>query len=212
MTILSLAPSTYLPWLQSRLEALGVKFVRAKIDSIEDAAERLPGVGKVKCVVNATGLGAKSLIGCMDQAVEPIRGQVILVRAPHVKTDLGLQGAPPSPRTIPRPPTCADSPPPRFRHRPGFEDGQPTYIIPRPDGNCILGGSRDAGSWDLSVDAARSETILKRAYTLCPELSHGTGWENIPVIRHNVGLRPSRRASSLLLRRAARALPPTCRP
>lgn len=112
MTILSLAPSTYLPWLQSRLEALGVKFVRAKIDSIEEAAERLPGVGKVKCVVNATGLGAKSLIGCMDQAVEPIRGQVILVRAPHVKTDLGLQGAPPSPRTTPRPPTCADSPPP----------------------------------------------------------------------------------------------------
>jgi D-amino-acid oxidase len=93
MTILSLAPSSYLPWLKAQLEAHGVRFVRAKVDSLEEAAERVPNVGKVKCVVNATGLGAKSLIGCMDDKVEPIRGQVVLVRAPHVKTDIGLQGS-----------------------------------------------------------------------------------------------------------------------
>lgn len=93
----------------------------------------------------------------------------------------------------------ADHPFSRLICWPGFEDGQPTYIIPRPDGLVVLGGSRDVGSWDLSVDPARSETILKRAYAICPELSHGTGWENIPVVRHNVGLRPSRRASHYIL-------------
>ena len=96
MTILSLAPSSYLPWLQSQLVASNkCTFVRAKCESIAQAAALYsrPGKGK-SVVVNATGLGAKSLGGCMDQDVEPIRGQVCLVYAPWMKTDLGVGGTP----------------------------------------------------------------------------------------------------------------------
>ena len=37
-------------------------------------------------MVNATGLGAKGLIGVEDHNVYPARGQTILVRAPKVRT------------------------------------------------------------------------------------------------------------------------------
>ncbi|CED84920.1 D-aspartate oxidase [Phaffia rhodozyma] len=167
-TILSLAPATYLPWLEDQLRLAGVKLIRRRVESISEAANGMPGVAKADVVVNCTGLGAKSLGGVLDQDVEPIRGQVCLVRAPHVKTDMGIKG---------------------------YTDGS-CYIIPRPDGNVVLGGCQEVGSWDLSVHVDRAETILKRAYALCPELSHGQGWENIPVLRHNVGLRPSRKGGA----------------
>lgn len=53
---LSLAPALYLPWLMEQMIASGVKVIRRKIESIEEAAECVAG-GRVECVVNATGLG-----------------------------------------------------------------------------------------------------------------------------------------------------------
>lgn len=82
---------------------------------------------------------------------------------------------------------------------PGYSDGS-CYLIPRPDGHVVLGGCQEVGSWDLSVDPSRTETILKRAYAICPEISHGQGWEAIKVVRHNVGLRPSRKGGPRLER------------
>lgn len=78
MTILSLAPPLYLPYLQnlllnSKAPHGKVTFVRQKVESLEQAAGLATGGVQVECVVNATGLGAKSLGGCMDELVEPIR-------------------------------------------------------------------------------------------------------------------------------------------
>lgn len=56
LTILSLAPQVYLPWLFGQLQAKGVNIVRRKVESLEEAAETVNG--KVDLVVNATGLGA----------------------------------------------------------------------------------------------------------------------------------------------------------
>lgn len=218
MTILSLSPPLYLPWLQSRLLATGrVTFVRSKVESLSQAAHlfsRSPS-SSPSIIVNATGLGAKSLGGCEDDLVQPIRGQVVLVRAPHVTTDLGIGG---------------------------YGDESSCYVIPRPDGNVVLGGCQEVGSWDLSVHPDRTDTILKRAYAICPELSHGQfslrlspplpcsfpspptphsdltpngsshriylsdlhlhltgkGWQAIPIISQNVGLRPSRKGGPRL--------------
>lgn len=82
----------------------------------------------------------------------------------------------------------------------GFDKGPLSfsYIIPRPDGNVILGGTMQQGNWDTSIDPQTAKFILKNAYEICPELSHGQGWEKIQVISHNVGLRPGAFASRTL--------------
>lgn len=105
------------------------------------------------------------MIGCLDEDVFPIRGQTVLVRAPWLKTGMSVSG---------------------------FEKGPTSfsYIIPRTDGNAILGGTMEQGNWDTSINPETAEFILKNAYEICPELSHGQGWEKIDVISHNVGLRP----------------------
>ncbi|KAL7413857.1 FAD dependent oxidoreductase [Mrakia frigida] len=164
LTTLSLAPHTYLPWLLAQLQNLGVKVVRQKVESIEEAAYLV--AGRVDCVVNATGLGAASLGGVMDEECFPIRGQTVLVRAPWLTYGQWVSG---------------------------YEDGTFIYIIPRPDGNVILGGTMDNGSWDTSIHHETTLRILQNAYEAMPELSNGSGWEAIDVISSNVGLRPARR-------------------
>ena len=74
----------YLAHLHRSLEALGVPFVRARLTRLDEAF-RIPGIGPVKLVVNATGLGARSLVGVQDDQVLGARGQTVLVRAPGVK-------------------------------------------------------------------------------------------------------------------------------
>lgn len=62
----------------SRFLRNGGRIVSQKIDSFQEVA------GKYDVVVNCTGLGAKKL--CTDFKLVPIRGQVIKVKAPWVKT------------------------------------------------------------------------------------------------------------------------------
>ena len=81
-TTVSLNPELYLPWLKSELDGRGVKFVKKRVYSIGEAAEI---AGPKGVVINATALGARSLIGVQDTAVYPIRGQTILAYAPSVQ-------------------------------------------------------------------------------------------------------------------------------
>jgi D-amino-acid oxidase len=62
--------SVYLPWLTSRLEALGVVITRSWLSA-------LPQPTADVSVVNCSGLSARALTG--DQTVTPVRGQVVLV-------------------------------------------------------------------------------------------------------------------------------------
>ena len=97
-------------------------FIKRRLGSIHEAYS-LPELAPVSLVVNATGLGARSLLGVEDAAAMPIRGQTVLARAPGVKT-------------------C-------YMYTPGLPDHnttadtkieEPAYIIPRPgtDGHVIL--------------------------------------------------------------------------
>jgi D-amino-acid oxidase len=59
----------YLAWLEGRLDAMGVERVIRRLDSLEPALEQ------ARVVVNATGLGARELVG--DARVYPVRGQIL---------------------------------------------------------------------------------------------------------------------------------------
>ena len=62
---------------------MGIPLQRRRLASLDHAFD-ISGIGKVPLVVNATGLGARSLIGVEDTAVYPARGQTVLVRALEV--------------------------------------------------------------------------------------------------------------------------------
>jgi glycine/D-amino acid oxidase-like deaminating enzyme len=71
-------PFLYLPWLRSRLEEQGVKFINRHVASVTDAVNICGYSNPV--VVNATGLGAKELKGIEDSSVCSVRGQTMWVR------------------------------------------------------------------------------------------------------------------------------------
>lgn len=72
---------TYLPWLAS-----GVRLVDRRVERLSEAFTEAP------VVVNATGLAAGRLAG--DDAVYPIRGQVVLVENPGITTSVRVEGEP----------------------------------------------------------------------------------------------------------------------
>lgn len=74
----------YLPWLASQFAALGGEIRRKMISHIDDAID----LECADAVVNCTGLSSRFMGGVMDQKLFPTRGQVIVIRAPHVKRTL----------------------------------------------------------------------------------------------------------------------------
>ncbi len=50
----SVNPEVYLPWLKSKLEGRGVRFVRRRVHSLDEACEL---AGENGSVINATALG-----------------------------------------------------------------------------------------------------------------------------------------------------------
>jgi D-amino-acid oxidase len=134
----------YLPWLAGRFRDAGGEVVRRGITSFDE----VPG----DRVVNATGLAAGRL--CGDDAVHPVRGQVVLVANPGLTTSVR-------------------------------DEERGLYVHPRT-ADVVLGGTFEAGRWDLDPDPAASRAILDRCTALVPELA------GAPVRGEKVGLRPAR--------------------
>lgn len=74
---------------------------------------------------------------------------------------------------------------------PARVDNDTTYIFQRPlAGGIVLGGCRENGNWDGKPDLDFAKRIMRRCCDLAPELGRP---EDLKVIRHGVGLRPSRK-------------------
>ncbi|WWC65569.1 uncharacterized protein I303_108187 [Kwoniella dejecticola CBS 10117] len=161
----------YLQHLARTLRQNGVTILRDRVSSL-DEAYNLPSVGPVDLVINATGLGARALLGVEDPRVFPAKGQTILVEAPDVKTCYGVEDT----------------------HK---VEGQRVYIIPRPGkaNHVILGGCYLPNDWSTNVNKEVAKHILRDCYELCPALD-GKGGKgsigDIKIVARNVGLRPVR--------------------
>ncbi|MFJ6215160.1 FAD-dependent oxidoreductase [Streptomyces sp. NPDC092296] len=132
-TVPTVEMPVYLPWLVGRFLDAGGELVQQRINSLREARAWAPAV------VNASGLGARQL--CGDGALQPVRGQLLLVRNPGLHTSLRVQDDPA-----------------------GY-----TYIHPRST-DVVLGGTFDEGSWDTAADPATARAILARCTALAPEL------------------------------------------
>ncbi|CVK92018.1 probable D-amino-acid oxidase [Fusarium mangiferae] len=139
-TTLTVNAPAHCLYLYNRLrEEFGVRFIRRKLGSIHEAYNN----PATKVVFNCTGNAAKTLAGVQDARCYPTRGQVLLVRTSHVRTNV-------------------------MRHGKDYE----TYVIPRPgsNGNVILGGYMQKGNDDSATYSSESESILQRTTELSKEL------------------------------------------
>lgn len=129
----------FLANFKSYLESRGVKFERKTLTHISQAYL----TNKTKVVFNCSGIGARSLGGVEDKAVYPTRGQVVVLKAPHIQENVMRWG-----------------------------DGYATYIIPRPysDDEVILGGFLQKDDWTADTFKEQTEDIIKRTTELFPKI------------------------------------------
>ncbi|KAE8383724.1 POT family-domain-containing protein [Aspergillus bertholletiae] len=98
VTLNAPAHCAHLKHLLSQPRYGGIKFVRRKVSSIQDAY--LQGT---QIVFNCVGNTAFSLAGVADSKCYPTRGQIILVKAPSVKVNVMRHGKDYETYIIPRP-------------------------------------------------------------------------------------------------------------
>ena len=72
-------PMYYLPWIKAELDRLGVRFIRAEVQSISEAQAVINPEQQNMVIINASGLGALNIAG--DRQVVAVRGQTIMVRS-----------------------------------------------------------------------------------------------------------------------------------
>lgn len=150
-TSLTMTPGVYLASLLLRLDHLGLAGMhRLHLTSLSDlsGSGMMEQIGVPIAVVNCTGLGARDLFGVEDSAVHPVRGQVVRVHAPWVREGVTRQ----------------------IGSLGGGEGGERTYVIPRVNGDVILGGTRGVGDWNGQVREETTRDILQRALEICPGL------------------------------------------
>ncbi|KAF9881540.1 FAD dependent oxidoreductase [Colletotrichum karsti] len=139
-TTLTVNAPAHLLYLYERLKNdFDVRFIRQKVKDIRSAFLK----PSTKIVFNCTGNAARTFPGVEDKLCYPTRGQVVLVRAPKVRTNV-------------------------MRHGEDYE----TYVIPRPgsNGNVILGGYMQKGNGDGATYAHETKSIMDRTHKISSEL------------------------------------------
>ncbi|KAI7884234.1 FAD dependent oxidoreductase [Lichtheimia hyalospora FSU 10163] len=156
----TLSVPKYLKWLVGQITTLGGRVLRDhRVGSLQEVVDRY----QCDIVINCTGLGAGQLNDVRDSNMHTIRGQTVLVDAPHIKKQYYRDAG-----------------------------DVMAYIIPRGDGSVICGGTYDKANKDLNPDPVITKGILERCYDLCPDVAYNKGVEGYKIISHNVGFRPGR--------------------
>ncbi|KUM78075.1 FAD-dependent oxidoreductase [Streptomyces curacoi] len=124
--------TAFLPWLRERLLKAGGVIETRTVSSFTEVGAPV--------VVNCTGLGARELVP--DPSVRPVRGQLVVVENPGIRTWL----------------TSTD------------DDGEMAYFFPQP-GRLLLGGTAVVDEWSLEPDPAVAEAIVRRCAALRPEIA-----------------------------------------
>ncbi|MFG2126706.1 FAD-dependent oxidoreductase [Streptomyces sp. NPDC048751] len=122
----------HLSWLRERLLAAGGTVEERTVAALAEA--------EAPVVVNCTGLQARDLVP--DPSVWPVRGQLVVVENPGIRTWL-VSTAP---------------------------DGSTAYLFPQP-GRLVLGGTADDDVWSLEPDPEVAEAIVRRCAALRPEIA-----------------------------------------
>ena len=148
----------YLPWLMLNFTQKGGSVKEKKLISLDDL------VG-YDVIINCSGLGAGKLVN--DEKIRPVRGQVVLVRAPWIKHFVLYRD----------------------------EKNDMGYILPRTH-DVVLGGTAQVGNWDEIANPDTVELIISRCVSLIPSLRGVEligGWAGGRPVRDAVRLEEERR-------------------
>ena len=157
----TLSVPKYLDWLVEQVIKLGGKVQRIHaVDSLQQVIES----SQCDILVNCTALGAAKLSDVRDSNMYTVRGQTILVEAPHIRQQIYRDGK-----------------------------NSIVYIIPRGDGTVICGGTMDTVNKNLNAEPELTKQLLENAYKNCPDLTHGQGVDKFKIVSINVGFRPGRK-------------------
>ena len=146
-------PTKYLAWLTDQFRSKGGLIVHHEIGSFQE-------LENYDLIMNCTGLGARHLVG--DSSVYPVRGQVVIVRAPQVKECYFKVG-----------PTSKQ------------------YIFPQGDGTVLLGGTTDEYEWSTTINPNTERDIIERCAAIHPALKDAEvvgGWVGLRPARDPIRL------------------------
>ncbi|WP_371409674.1 glycine oxidase ThiO [Micromonospora zamorensis] len=151
----ALAPTDHQVDPRRLVPALRTAAQRAGAVLVPQAVVHLSDVDAAVTVV-AAGCGAAALTGL---PVRPVKGQILRLRAP-------------------------DGVAPGFRHViRGYADGEPVYLVPRADGEVVLGATVEERA-DTTVTAGAVQRLLRAGVDLLPELAE------YDLVEAVAGLRP----------------------
>ncbi|WP_442934281.1 glycine oxidase ThiO [Micromonospora sp. CPCC 205539] len=151
----ALAPTDHQVDPRLLVPALRTAAQRAGAVLVAQAVHHLADVD-AQVIVVAAGCGAAALTGL---PVRPVKGQILRLRAPG-----GVA--------------------PGFRHViRGYADGEPIYLVPRVDGEVVLGATVEERT-DTSVTAGAVLRLLRAGVDLLPELAE------YDLVEAVAGLRP----------------------
>jgi len=124
----------FMAWQMEQFKANSGVVVQRRLESLEEID------GTYDIIVNCTGLGSRQLVN--DLEIYPVRGQVVIVKAPWVKHAFDYD----------------------------TKDNVLTYVYPRAN-DVVLGGTADVGNWSTEVDPLVSKAIMERCCAYIPGLS-----------------------------------------
>ncbi|MFC0597127.1 glycine oxidase ThiO [Streptomyces palmae] len=145
--------------LPARAERLLVRGDRAVGAELGGAAGRVSAGQTVLAAGSASGL-LEGLPDAVRPPVRPVKGQVLRLRVPPAY-------APFLSRTV------------RAVVR-----GGPLYLVPRVDGELVVGATSEEAGWDTTVTAGGVYELLRDAHELLP------GITELPLVETAAGLRP----------------------
>ncbi|KAJ8295213.1 D-amino-acid oxidase [Rhodotorula toruloides] len=146
-TSITIEPARYLRRLVNEFTLLG-GIVR-RVPQLAALSDVRKYVQAPLAVLNCTGIGARTLIDVNDQTVRAVRGQVLKLRAPWVKTGWTRQ----------------------IGSLAGGEGGERTYVIPRASGEVIIGGTREVDDYYPDPRPETTTDIIRRALEICSSLA-----------------------------------------
>ncbi|HLZ37070.1 MAG TPA: glycine oxidase ThiO [Mycobacteriales bacterium] len=162
-------PRRLVPALLTAVERAGVTMSRAAAAEIVVAADRVAGVRladgteiAADVVVLAAGCRSAAIAGLPEHVVPPVRpvkGQILRLHGDPRHPFLG--------RTVR-----------------GLVAGSPVYVVPRADGEIVLGATMEEQGYDERVTAGGVYELLRDAHLVLPGISE------LPLVETAAGLRP----------------------
>ncbi|KAI1316089.1 hypothetical protein EDD11_010478 [Mortierella claussenii] len=170
-----ITPSVYLHFLLHQFQRAGGHIQHRTLSHIKEAALWVGTVQRpVKIIINCTGFRTRYLGGAQDLTCFQTRGQTAVVRASWIHETVTWIS----------------------------KTGSIMYVIPRSNGEVVLGGSHEAYQNNASVSGVKTTGILKTIIERYPKIltpgssaayaANGDLLSKFDIVDQKVGLRPSR--------------------